>query len=77
MFIFFDRALRSYGPLLQKMRKVFGELMVNLSQTLKQNGGKMNLLIQKEQKFWCKYVKKGLEMQTKLLIIKLESLKEF
>ena len=48
-FIFFDRALRSYGPLLQKMRKVFGELMVNLSQTLKQNGGKMNLLIQKEQ----------------------------
>ena len=49
MFIFFDRALRSYGPLLQKMRKVFGELMVNLSQSLMQNGGKMNLLIQKEQ----------------------------
>ena len=49
MFIFFDRTLMSYGPLLQKMRKVSGELMVNLSQTLKQNGGKMNLLIQKEQ----------------------------
>ena len=48
-FIFFDRALRSYGPLLQKMRKVFGELMVNLSQFLKQNGVKMNLLIHQEQ----------------------------
>ena len=23
-FIFFDRALRSYGPLLQKMKKVLG-----------------------------------------------------
>ena len=49
MFIFFDRALMSYGPLLQKMRKIFGELMVNLSQTLKQNGVKMSLLIHQEQ----------------------------
>ena len=35
------------------------------------------ILIQKEQKFWCTHEEKGSEIQTKLLIIKFESLNEF
>ena len=35
------------------------------------------ILIQKEQKFWCTHEGKGLEIQTKLLIITFESLNEF
>ena len=35
------------------------------------------VLIQKEKKFWYTHDEKGSEIQTKLLIIKFESLKEF